>query len=77
MPLVSNLPNVEPISRGYQAIIFWGGLRGAVVVALALSIPLELEYWYTVQSIAYGVVLFTLFIQAPTIKFLMKWVGVK
>jgi len=76
-PLVSKLPTVEPISRGYQVIIFWGGLRGAVVVALALSIPLELEYWYTVQSIAYGVVLFTLFIQAPTIKPLMKWVGVK
>ena len=77
LPLVSKLPYIEPISRGYQAIIFWGGLRGAVVVALALSIPLELEYWYTVQSIAYGVVLFTLFVQAPTIKLLMKWVGVK
>lgn len=77
LPLVSKLPSIEPISRGYQAIIFWGGLRGAVVVALALSIPLELEYWYTVQSIAYGVVLFTLFVQAPTIKVLMKWVGVR
>ncbi|NOR55269.1 MAG: sodium:proton antiporter [Sulfurovum sp.] len=77
LPLVSQLPYIEPISRGYQVIIFWGGLRGAVVVALALSIPLELEYWYTVQSIAYGVVLFTLFVQAPTIKFLTKWVGVK
>ena len=77
LPLVSKLPYVDPISRGYQAIIFWGGLRGAVVVALALSIPLELEYWYTVQSIAYGVVLFTLFVQAPTITFLMKKVGVK
>jgi len=77
LPLVCKLPTVEPISRGYQAIIYWGGLRGAVVVALALSIPLELEYWYTVQSIAYGVVLFTLFVQAPTIKLLMKWVGVK
>jgi CPA1 family monovalent cation:H+ antiporter len=73
----SKLPYIEPISRGYQAIIFWGGLRGAVVVALALAIPLELEYWYTVQSIAYGVVLFTLFVQAPTIKVLMKWVGVR
>ena len=77
LPLVSKLPYVDPIGRGYQAIIFWGGLRGAVVVALALSIPLELEYWYTVQSIAYGVVLFTLFVQAPTIKHLMTWVGVK
>lgn len=77
LPLVSKLPYVEPISRGYQAIIFWGGLRGAVVVALALSIPIELEYWYTVQSIAYGVVLFTLFIQAPTIALIMKKLGVK
>ena len=77
LPLVSKLPYVDPISREYQAIIFWGGLRGAVVVALALSIPLELEYWYTVQSIAYGVVLFTLFVQAPTIKLLMKCVGVR
>ena len=77
LPLVSKLPYIDPISRGYQAIIFWGGLRGAIVVALALSIPLELEYWYTVQSIAYGVVLFTLFVQAPTIKLLMKWVGVR
>jgi len=77
LPLACKLPTVEPISRGYQSIIFWGGLRGAVVVALALSIPLELEYWYTVQSIAYGVVLFTLFVQAPTIKVLMKWVGVR
>jgi len=77
LPLVSKLPYVEPIGRAYQAIIFWGGLRGAVVVALALSIPLELEYWYTVQSIAYGVVLFTLFVQAPTISVLMRWVGLK
>ena len=77
LPLVTKFAHVDPISRSYQAIIYWGGLRGAVVVALALSIPLELEYWYTVQSIAYGVVLFTLFVQAPTIKMLMKWVGVK
>jgi len=31
-----------------------GGLRGAVT--LALSLPLEREGWWTVQSIAYGVV---------------------
>ena len=77
LPLVTKFAHVDPISRSYQAIIYWGGLRGAVVVTLALSIPLELEYWYTVQSIAYGVVLFTLFVQAPTIKMLMKWVGLK
>ncbi len=64
-PLISLLPNVERISFSYQSIMFVGGLRGAVTLALALSLPLELDYWWTVQSIAFGVVLFTLFVQAP------------
>lgn len=66
MPLISRLPGVAPISTGYRLVMFWGGLRGVVALALALSLPLDLEYWFTVQSIAYGVVLFTLFVQAPT-----------
>ena len=32
---------------------------------LFLSLPVELDCWWTVQSIAFGVVLFTLFVQAP------------
>ena len=71
-PLVSSLPGVERISMGYQRVMFAGGLRGAVTLALALSIPVELEYWWTVQSIAFGVVLFTLFVQAPLIPPLLK-----
>lgn len=71
-PLVSSLPCVERISMGYQQIMFVGGLRGAVTLALALSLPLELSYWWTVQSIAFGVVLFTLFVQAPLIPPLLK-----
>jgi Na+:H+ antiporter len=75
--LISLLPSVEPISKGYQRIMFVGGLRGAVTLALALSLPLELSYWWTVQSIAFGVVLFTLFVQAPLIAPLMKKEGLK
>lgn len=71
-PLISLLPSVERISMGYQQIMFMGGLRGAVTLALALSLPFELSYWWTVQSIAFGVVLFTLFVQAPFIPFLLK-----
>ena len=71
-PLVSSLPGAERISMGYQQIMFVGGLRGAVTLALALSLPLELSYWWTVQSIAFGVVLFTLFVQAPLIPPLLK-----
>lgn len=64
-PLISLLPGVEKVSLGYQQIMFVGGLRGAVTLALALALPTTLSYWWTVQSVAFGVVLFTLFIQAP------------
>jgi CPA1 family monovalent cation:H+ antiporter len=66
VPLLSRTLPVEAIPRPYQVVMFWGGLRGAVTLALALSLPITLDYWWTIQSIAFGVVLFTLFIQAPT-----------
>lgn len=64
-PLISLIPSVEKIGKNDQKLMFIGGLRGAVTLALALSLPFELDYWWTVQSIAFGVVIFTLFIQAP------------
>ena len=71
-PLISLLPSVEKIPLKYQRLMFVGGLRGAVTLALALGLPIELEYWWTVQSIAFGVVLFTLFVQAPAIIPMLK-----
>ena len=41
------------------------GMRGALTLALALILPTELPYWWTIQSVAYGVVLFDLFLLAP------------
>ena len=55
-----------------QTVMVWGGLRGAVTLALALSLPTSLDYWWTIQSIAFGVVLFSLFVQAPTMQMLTK-----
>ena len=71
-PAINLLPRVEPIPFKHQAILAWGGIRGTVTLALALSLPLTLDYWYTIQSIAYGVVLFTLFFQATTINILVS-----
>jgi CPA1 family monovalent cation:H+ antiporter len=53
-----------------QTVMVWGGLRGAVTLALALSLPTSLDYWWTIQSIAFGVVMFSLFVQAPTMSLL-------
>ena len=41
------------------------GSRGAVTLALVLMLPTDLWYWYTLQSAAYGVVIFDLCIVAP------------
>lgn len=66
----------EPIPPGQQAVIAWGGLRGAVTLALALALPTSLDYWWTIQSMACGVVLFTLFVQAPTMPWLIRRAGI-
>ena len=54
------------IDRRYPLVMVWGGLRGAVTIALVLSLPTELDYWWTIQSIGFGMVLFTLIFQATT-----------
>ena len=59
----------------YPPVLVWGGLRGGVALALALSLPHELPYWWTLQSICYGVVLFTLLAQAPTMPWLLRRLG--
>ena len=66
-PLINLLPWVERLPKDFQQVLFLGSLRGAVVLALSLSLPLDLPYWWTIQSIAFGVVIFSLFVQAPLI----------
>lgn len=66
--VASILPGQENISSGYRLVLWLGGTRGAVTLALALSLPTDLPGWWTVQSIAYGVVMFSLFIQAPLLE---------
>ena len=62
----------DKVPLAYQGVLVWGGLRGAVTLALALSLPTELPYWWTIQSMAFGVVLFTLLVQAPTMPALLR-----
>lgn len=62
----------QRVSLPMQTIMVWGGLRGAVTLALALSLPTSLDYWWTIQSIAFGVVMFSLFVQAPSMALLAK-----
>lgn len=62
----------NPVPVGWQHILVWGGLCGAVAIVLVLSLPVELPYWWTVQSVVFGVVLFSLFVQGPTVRPLIR-----
>jgi Na+:H+ antiporter len=54
------------IERNHQHILFWGGLRGALALALALGLPPELEYREQILTAAFGVVAFSIFVQGLT-----------
>ncbi len=64
--------NVRPIPFSWQMVQFWGGLKGAIAIALVLSLPTSLSYWWTIQSMVFGVVLFSLLVQGPSIGILIK-----
>jgi CPA1 family monovalent cation:H+ antiporter len=51
---------------GWLHVIFWSGLRGAVSTALALSLPTDFPNRAQLQEITFGVVIFTLLVQAIT-----------
>ena len=74
MPLVQRLPGAEPMSAAYRAVIFWGGLRGAIALAVVLSLP-PFQYRDLFITLTMGAVLFTLLAQGLTIEPLVRWLG--
>jgi CPA1 family monovalent cation:H+ antiporter len=55
------------VARRQQHVLFWGGLRGALALALALAIPHELLRHDDVVTITFAVVAFSIFVQGLTI----------
>ncbi|HEU4573089.1 MAG TPA: sodium:proton antiporter [Candidatus Limnocylindrales bacterium] len=58
-------------------VTFWSGLRGAIAVALALSLTPGVPDAERIQRIAFGVVLFTLVFQATTVDWLIGRLGIR
>jgi monovalent cation:H+ antiporter, CPA1 family len=60
---------------GWLHVMFWAGLRGAVAVAMALSLPADFPQRALLQQITFGVVLFTLFVQGTTAELVVARTG--
>jgi CPA1 family monovalent cation:H+ antiporter len=60
------LSDNDDISLRGQTVLWWGGLRGSVSVALALSVPTVLAEREEIIAIVFGVMLFTLLGQGLT-----------
>ncbi|MGK7914139.1 MAG: cation:proton antiporter [Prochloraceae cyanobacterium] len=69
---VSNSFTQTDINWREQTILWWGGLRGSVSIALALSVPVILPGRQEVIETVFGVVLFTLLVQGLTTKWLVE-----
>ena len=63
------------IDSAHQHIMFWGGLRGALALALALGIPDSVPYRPEILTVTFGVVAFSVFAQGLTMTPLLRKLG--
>ena len=63
------------VTTKHQHVLFWGGLRGAVALALALGLPPEVPQRQEIVSVSFAVVAFSVFVQGLTIKPLLRSTG--
>jgi len=80
MPVLSMLGLAERIERAYGLVIVWGGLRGALSLALALAVAgneaLPEGLRHMVAVLATGFVLFTLLVNGTSLRLLIRLLGV-
>lgn len=69
----------QKVSHAFKAVMYWGGLRGAVSLALALAVmenpAVDGATKHFVGVLVTGFVLFTLFVNATTIRLVLSMFG--
>lgn len=73
--LYASVHFIKGFSRSWKAVLNWGGLKGSLSIALALSLPASFEGRDDVLVLTFSVVLFSLLVQGLTIKPLVMKLG--
>ncbi len=66
----------EPLPFKWRHILFWGGLRGSLSIALVLSLPTTLPGRQILVAMIFGAVIFSLLAQGLTISPLLRWLNI-
>lgn len=72
IPILEKIQGGDSIELPFKKVMYWGGLRGAIALAIVLSLP-PFEYKDTLVAVVMGAVLFTLVVQGLSIEILVKW----
>lgn len=79
MPLLTALKMSPTVEAPYRVAILWGGLRGAVTLALALAVTESIRVPEDIQRLvgilATGFTLFTLLVQGTTLRWIIGLLG--
>ncbi|MDB6082282.1 MAG: nhaP [Gammaproteobacteria bacterium] len=63
------------VDARYQHVLFWGGLRGALALALALALPDDVPHHDAIITLTFAVVAFSVFVHGLTITPLLRGLG--
>jgi len=63
------------VTGKHQQVLFWGGLRGALALALALGLPTSIPLREEIITISFAVVAFSVFVQGMTMALFLKRMG--
>jgi CPA1 family monovalent cation:H+ antiporter len=75
VPATTWLFSLPAVSAGERHIMWWGGLKGGLAIAIVLSIPDALPGRELLLDLTFGVVVFTMLVNAPTVRPLMRRLG--
>lgn len=74
--VIYGLSSIGHVPIRWKNILFWGGLRGAISLALALSLATHTPHRDQLQAMTFGVVLFTLIVEGLSMRFLISRSGI-